>query len=517
MEFDSILGFPGEGPSTFAFGSVWALHTLLLMLCCGFLFWSPFSRPCRWTSYAGSKRAGRRLPSMFVLVRRLGVSLWLLLFLFLVSSCRVAAAMPLLPHTSAENRRAREREAGPALRTGRPVTEATVNLRERYWNVFLRWSQEEGYDLGLLHKLPLQCWRDQLFTYKIWTCFIFCRYGVQSVCWSPGCFDSTKIWVTQTLDGCMGLGICLDFQRTFTAPYSTAGTYFAGDDFSLNHVGLATSGRNTGAGFWGPLEARQIGECTPVRLAAAQRFWLRFQSGSQSLGSPMLGNRLQRLTVLIWLKSSTWPFVISSHTANYGLTVLKHHETDFDLSLCWKPWGYPLLVHCLDLGSLRSGGATSIILTTKNGELCRRRGRWANFKMMEVYVQECMALQYTTKVPADVRDHIFCLAGIFLSSFEKARALMQAKIPMHLWYVSLKDALCRKKWAFIVGTVSRQQVDEMLSGELNAAGLAVSDCRSCGHYTIFIHSSSTTTCCLEGKMRVRLNWYIYMVYFIYII
>ena len=51
---------------------------------------------------------------------------------------------------------------------------------------------------------------------------------------------------------------------------------------------------------------------------------------------------------------------------------------------------------CLDLGSLRSGGATFIILTAENGELCRRRGRWATFKMMEVYVQECMALRYMT-------------------------------------------------------------------------------------------------------------------------
>ena len=49
---------------------------------------------------------------------------------------------------------------------------------------------------------------------------------------------------------------------------------------------------------------------------------------------------------------------------------------------------------CLDLGSLRSGGATFIILSTENGELCRRRGRVANAKMMEIYVQESMALQY---------------------------------------------------------------------------------------------------------------------------
>jgi len=82
------------------------------------------------------------------------------------------------------------------------------------------------------------------------------------------------------------------------------------------------------------------------------------------------------------------------------------------------------------MGSLRSGCATFIILTTENGELCRRRGRWANFKMMEVYVQECMALQYTTKrIPNDTREHVVYLAGAFQMTLDKVSNFSTCKNP----------------------------------------------------------------------------------------
>ena len=97
---------------------------------------------------------------------------------------------------------------------------------------------------------------------------------------------------------------------------------------------------------------------------------------------------------------------------------------------------------CLDMGSLRSGCATFIILTTENGELCRRRGRWANFKMMEVYVQECMALQYTTKIPNDTREHVVYLAGAFQMTLEKVSNFSTCKNPwefMVLFVFPVKD------------------------------------------------------------------------------
>ena len=92
---------------------------------------------------------------------------------------------------------------------------------------------------------------------------------------------------------------------------------------------------------------------------------------------------------------------------------------------------------CLDLGSLRSGGATSIILMTENSELCRRRGRWANHRMMEVYVQETMALQYMSLIRPHVRNRIVTVSSFFLAVFEQASKLAAAKIPESTWFTIL--------------------------------------------------------------------------------
>ena len=90
------------------------------------------SQSCRWTLETGLKRAGRRLPSLCV---HFGLVLILPLLFLALLRVQVAETMPPMPHTLAQNRRALERGAGLELCAGRPVTEATVNLRQRYWNV----------------------------------------------------------------------------------------------------------------------------------------------------------------------------------------------------------------------------------------------------------------------------------------------------------------------------------------------------------------------------------------------
>ena len=45
----------------------------------------------------------------------------------------------------------------------------------------------------------------------------------------------------------------------------------------------------------------------------------------------------------------------------------------------------------LDLGSLRPGGATWILQQTEDGEFTRRRGRWLNERVMNIYIQEVSA------------------------------------------------------------------------------------------------------------------------------
>lgn len=90
-------------------------------------------------------------------------------------------------------------------------------------------------------------------------------------------------------------------------------------------------------------------------------------------------------------------------------------------------------VRALDPGSLRAGGATFIISSTECGELCRRRGRWANFKMMEIYVQELNALLYFKKISQLAQSKVLAVGGIFPEVLEKAQAFHQAKIPLVAW------------------------------------------------------------------------------------
>ncbi len=70
-------------------------------------------------------------------------------------------------------------------------------------------------------------------------------------------------------------------------------------------------------------------------------------------------------------------------------------------------------IRALDPGSLRAGGATYIIQTTECGELCRRRGRWANYKMMEIYVQELNALLYFRKISELARSKAYSQQYLF--------------------------------------------------------------------------------------------------------
>lgn len=62
----------------------------------------------------------------------------------------------------------------------------------------------------------------------------------------------------------------------------------------------------------------------------------------------------------------------------------------------------------LDLGSLRAGGASWLLLVSEDSELTRRRGRWITPRVMEIYVQEVGALQFLPKLPRAVRENI-CL------------------------------------------------------------------------------------------------------------
>ena len=93
----------------------------------------------------------------------------------------------------------------------------------------------------------------------------------------------------------------------------------------------------------------------------------------------------------------------------------------------------------LDLGSLRAGGASWLLLTSEDSELTRRRGRWIISKVMEIYVQEVAALQFLPKLPRTVRDLIFQGASLFTLFLSKALKLHAAGVPPRAWNLLFKN------------------------------------------------------------------------------
>ena len=46
---------------------------------------------------------------------------------------------------------------------------------------------------------------------------------------------------------------------------------------------------------------------------------------------------------------------------------------------------------------------------SEDGEFCRRKGRWLNQKVMELYVQEAAALLYLKRIPAFIRQKVLAV------------------------------------------------------------------------------------------------------------
>ena len=87
----------------------------------------------------------------------------------------------------------------------------------------------------------------------------------------------------------------------------------------------------------------------------------------------------------------------------------------------------------LDLGSLRAGGATWLLNVSENPDLTRRRGRWLNNKTMEIYVQEASSVLYLSTISEGARDRIFLLVRAFPTILLRVQQLSAANIQPHLW------------------------------------------------------------------------------------
>ena len=88
----------------------------------------------------------------------------------------------------------------------------------------------------------------------------------------------------------------------------------------------------------------------------------------------------------------------------------------------------------LSLASFRPGGATWLMNATESAELVRRRGRWASFRIMEIYLQEVMAATYLNDVSEDARTKIFAAIDAFPHVFSQVRKFDMSRIPEPTWF-----------------------------------------------------------------------------------
>ena len=133
----------------------------------------------------------------------------------------------------------------------------------------------------------------------------------------------------------------------------------------------------------------------------------------------------------------------------------------------------------LDMGSLRAGGANWLLGVSEDSELVRRRGRWTNSKIMEIYVQEVSSVQFLHKILQVARNKVLQVAALFSFLLDQACFLVQMKMPQKIWRSLLVGPALRMDELGKDGTVTQG-----LSGHDNVASLGGEkmDCVSCYIY-----------------------------------
>ena len=62
------------------------------------------------------------------------------------------------------------------------------------------------------------------------------------------------------------------------------------------------------------------------------------------------------------------------------------------------------------------------------------QGRWANRKMLDIYIQEVTALVYLQRIPLQAKNIILQIAGAFIPVLEKSCTFLRAGIPLGAWH-----------------------------------------------------------------------------------
>ena len=397
MDFDSTLGFPGEGPGcprSRSYLSVWRLSLCLSVLSLSLDFRSLF---------------------------------W-------------ADAMPLFPRSGADIRRAGARRGVPLVE-GRRVMPATSQNRDFLVSAFIAWTVEEGLDWDALLR-ESHVYIDEinaiLSTYgrllyqvgRPYNHFAETLNGIAmkkpslrrqlQAAWNvaygwvqqePGCHHAalppqvliallatSLLWGWTRVAGCLALAfgailrpgeVCAAFRHQLLLPRDVFGTMHCA--------------------YLSILEPK-------TRFTAAKH-------QTAKLDAPDLLEIVDLAFSFLPKEARLWPY--SSQTLRTRFRSL--------LVGLGLPTGVVEGRRPLDLGSLRAGGATWLLNMSESPDLTRRRGRWLNNKTMEIYVQEASSVLYLSTVSDISRKKIFLLVKAFPEILQRSLQLTAAGVQPHVW------------------------------------------------------------------------------------
>ena len=415
--FDSSLGFPGEGP------------LLLFLLLVGVMWISPGYGVyvCPWLSI---RCCARCVPWWFVAV-------------FLLCPGRCAMAIPISPSTPAEVLKSATRLQAEPLPEGRPVLPATGSARERFLSQFYAWADGEGIDLTVLLESPsLHVEEINVILAKFGRLLYNAGKTYNQYAETINAITSLRPSLRRQMQGAWDLGYAWMRQEPsqhhvampsvvllamVTTSLMWGWTFFAGS-LALAWGALLRPGELFALRRMNLLFPRDSGFSIGYILVSLQEPKTRFTTARHQATRLDIPDLMQVVTMIFEMlppHQFLWPYSPQTFRNRFRSV----------LQALQLPLAHTPVLKALDPGSLRPGGATWIMQMTDNGELVRRRGRWQNYRIMEVYIQEVSSLLYLQKIPRQSRDLILEVAAVFGQAVQRADSFLSSAIPTNVWYI----------------------------------------------------------------------------------
>lgn len=410
LDFDQTLGFPGEGH--FVNGFVRFLHLL------GFSCWICLSPLCFLCSR----------PVIFSLG---SIGLW-----------AVPCHGMLHPRTPGDWKRQGLRQQKPPLPSGRPVTAATSSNRAKLFGEFSLWRKRVSVDIDLILARPIEHVErvnELLITYgrrlydsgRTYAHFVETINSIASMrpVWRrqlQPAWDLAFAWVKDERP-VHHISMPWQILLAMTALSIAWGWIDVAGLLCLGFGALLRTGELTGALRKDLLLPADTLFTNNFALLSLQEPKTRFVAARHQSAKLDIEDLLAVVNVAfqhLLPHQRLWGF--SAQTFRVRFNHL--------LRALQIPTGACQGSKSLDPGSLRPGGATWILQCSEDSELVRRRGRWINHKVMEIYIQDLSSIQFFLQMSFAQRTLVMEWARLFPQLLRKAREFREAGIPPLAWY-----------------------------------------------------------------------------------